>query len=104
MAMESYKKLVLYEDMNCHLSVEVVSRVAYLHCEVFNWKVSTARRLYSALNTFLLSCEERDIVQVYTITPNPRFAEMYGGRHCGYVKYQEKDYEVFKWDLKFSQT
>lgn len=104
METQSYKRYTLYQDDSCKLEAEVVSRVAYLHCEVTNWKLSTARKLYSALKTFLDSCEERDIVQVYTITPNPRFAEMYGGRFCGYVTYQGKEYEVFKWALKFSQT
>src|SRR5574343_1202875 len=99
MVTHMYKKEVLYQDVNCSLSVEVVSRVAYLHCEVVNWKLATAKTLYSALKTFLASCEERDIVQVYTITPNPRFAEMYGGRHAGHVTYEGKQYEVFKWDL-----
>ena len=102
METQSYKKIDLYQDESCKLSVEVVSRVAYLHCEVTNWKLSTVRKLYSALKTFLVSCEERDIVQVYTITPNPKFAELGGGRFCGYVTYQDKQYEVFKWALKFS--
>ena len=37
---------------------------------------------------------------VYTVTPNPRFADLFGGETIEVLYVHGKKYEVVKWDLK----
>lgn len=98
--MRMYKKLTYFENPAFIMEAEFVDKFAYIHLEVSKWTVSVAKSIYSVFKTFLEECRESGITAVYTLSPNPKFCQMYAGQHVGFVKVDSKEYEVYKWDLK----
>lgn len=43
--------------------------------------------------------KENGFNEIYSISPNPKFCEMMGGRSIGILEKEGLTYEVFKWDL-----
>lgn len=72
-----------------------------MHCEVVNWKPSVLKKMYSVFNYMKDELKENEILFMYAITPNPKFAYLFGGEFSGIVKSDGKDYEVVKWDLNY---
>lgn len=66
-----------------------------VHCDVFEWKLSTLKKIYSEFASFL-----NDNVGnvVYTISPNPKFVRMFGGKSVSVLNKNGKEYEVMIWE------
>lgn len=92
-----------YEDDNFVVEFAIYERIAYLHCRVYNWNHKVLRKLYMVsgelLNFLAKECDE-----AITVTPNPKFAELMGGRFVKTVIAYDNEYEVYKWDLILLQS
>lgn len=66
-----------------------------VHCDVFEWKLSTLKAIYREWATFL---NENVGKVVYTVSPNPRFVRLFGGKTVSILNKDGKEYEVMIWD------
>lgn len=89
-----------YEDSSFLFQYRILEGVVFLHCTVFEWKLSTLKKQISILSEFLNVMKKKGFDAVYTITPNPRFARLLGGEYIGDYSEEDFEYEVFKWELK----
>lgn len=100
METQLFKKHIFFQDESCKVDIDELNRFVYIHCEVYQWKLSTLKKLYKIIASILEYSRNKGIIGVYTITPNPKFAKMLGGYLVGFIKQDGKEYEVIKWDLK----
>lgn len=96
-------KCVYYSDADFKFEIQQIGNEIALHCEVYNWKPSILRRGYSVLNTLIKESTEKDISKLFTITPNPKFAKLLGGKSIAELHHNGKEYKVVIWDLKSQQ-
>lgn len=94
-----YSKVVYYEDSDFRFEVETYDRACLLHCEVSKWAPSVLKQMYRVLKKFLAECKDSGVIKVYTVTPNPKYAEVMGGRYTSSITVGGVNYEVYKWDL-----
>ncbi len=65
-----------------------------VHCDVFEWKLSTLKKIYREWATFL---NENVGKIVYTVSPNPKFVRLFGGKTVSVLNKNGKEYEVMVW-------
>ena len=62
------------------LSYQVIDDVEFhVHCEVYNWKLSVMKELYTKLGAILNLARALGFSEVWSVSPNPKFCELYGG-------------------------
>lgn len=93
-------KQTFYDDGNLVLEYEVYAGYAYMHSTIKSWKLSVYKTGCRVLNSFLTHTKEAGLKGVYTISPNPRYCELFGGKYVNSITVEGKQYEVFKWELK----
>ena len=76
---------------------------ALLHCEVDEWSITVARRLYKAVAELFVYLEGEGYTTAWTFSPNPRFCQHMGGEIQGGITYENINYWVYRWDLKQQQ-
>lgn len=91
-------KKVIYEDENFILHYGIRDRILYLHCDVFNWKLSSLRKGYQVFADLLKRKNEYDADRIVTVTPNPKFAKLFGGTTVGYIVIDGIEYEGIEWE------
>lgn len=91
-------KMVVHSDDDFLFEVEANSEGLFLHCEVFNWKPSVLKKTYQVFGEFLNGAQQAGISKIYTVTPNPKFAKLYGGQvvNRGYI--DNVLHEVIVWE------
>ena len=89
-----------YRDESMQASFEIWEGRAFLHCNVYKWNAKTLRTCYRVLGQMLDKFTEMNLEAAYTISPNPKFCELMGGRYCSDIMYEDKPYGVYKWELK----
>lgn len=89
-----------YEDSSFIFQYRILSGIVFLHCNVFDWKLSTLKKQIKVLSEFLNEMQRKGFDAVYTITPNPRFARLLGGEYISDYSEEDFEYEVFRWVLK----
>jgi hypothetical protein len=99
MEMHSLKQLA-YEDDNYKVEVELVGDSAFLHCFVTNWKPSVLRNMYFVFAMLQKTLKENGYTKMSTVSPNPRFAKLFGGETVNTLVHNDIEYEVITWDLK----
>jgi hypothetical protein len=99
MVMNSLKQTA-YEDENYRLEVELVGDIAVLHCSVITWKPSVLRNMYFVFAMLQKTLKEKGYVKMSTISPNPKFAKLFGGETVNTLVHNDIEYEVITWDLK----
>jgi len=92
-------KDVYYEGEDFKLSITVVNNEVFLHCLVYDWKLSSLRKGFKIFGRMMKELKENGFNEIYSISPNPKFCEMMGGRSIGILEKEGLTYEVFKWDL-----
>lgn len=65
-----------------------------VHCDVFEWKLSTLKAIYREWAAFLNMNVGK---VVYTVSPNPKFVKLFGGHTICVVNKNGKEYEVMTW-------
>lgn len=74
--------------------------IANLHCDVFKWTPRTLRKGYRAFAKAMKLLKSDGFRSVITITPNPKFALLFGGEVVNAAMIDGIYYEVIKWELK----
>ena len=92
-------KTTYYSDENFNLEYEEYEDVRFIHSHVENWKLSVFKQALSVLNTFLAECKEAGVKAVLTVSPNPRWCELFGGYYVNDIRVDGKEYGVYKWEL-----
>ena len=67
-----------------------------MHCEVYNWKLSVMRQLYTDFPELLNLAESMGFDKVWSVTPNPKFCEMYGAMYMARFGHNY----IMYWDTK----
>lgn len=88
-------KHIIYDKEGIHFSYTVVKGVKYLHCTTSVWSLSAYKKGKKLMEGFLNLCRKDGDKKVLSITPNPKFAKMFGGKTVGYIQHCE----VIEWDL-----
>jgi Ni,Fe-hydrogenase III small subunit len=93
-------KNTFYKDENFCLQWEYwKDDKVLIHCTVAGWKLSSFKKglqVFGAMQDFLV---KEGFTEMWTCTPNPRFVKLLGGRYVSEGIYENKEYEVYKWDL-----
>jgi len=93
-------KQTYYEDEQLLVEIEILENCIYLHCQVFEWRPSVLRKSYMVFAKLQEEAKEAGYLKLQTITPNLKFAQLFGGAVVGIVNYENQKYEVVEWDLK----
>ena len=93
-------KIAFYEGPDALFQYEVFGQSLLLHCEVTEWKPSTIKKGYRILGDFMYQMRKQGYISLATVTPNPKFAKLFGGTSVQKIMYEDKEYEVIVWELK----
>lgn len=91
-------KHTYYKDKDFVVQVQFYEGQLILHCEVLNWVPSTLRRCYSVFKSLLEEVKQFEIDRMITITPNPKFAKLFGGTTISEIEHDNIKYEVIAWE------
>lgn len=94
---------IYYRDEDFSLEYELSEGGLLLHCNVNRFTPSVVRNGVSVFAFMLDEAQAAGVEKVYTVTPNPKFAKMFGGTKVNEFSYFGKEYEVIEWDLKQQQ-
>jgi hypothetical protein len=89
-----------YEDEFLTLELERYDNQIYLHVQARKWSPAVAKQAYSVLHTLFEDMKDSGYKEAWSITPNPKFAKVFGATTIREFNYENKQYEVVKWDLK----
>lgn len=64
----------------------------FLHCEVHKWGRHKYKHIKKVFLSLTKEFKERDINELYAITPNPEFAAMFGFEGCVRFKHSDGKY------------
>lgn len=98
--METQLRNLLYKDNDFIVEWEESEGALLLHCEVVYWKLSSLRRMYKVFAELQDIAKQKGYSLLSTITPNPRFAKLFGGETVDSFTREGVEYEVVIWDLK----
>lgn len=76
--------------------VEFYQGTPFIHLHVYKWSPSVLRELYSAVKSLKEILRRLGCTKAKAITPNPKFAKLFGGECVDYFM----NSEVIEWDLK----
>lgn len=91
-------KKVFYEDEKCTVAYEEVFGMVFLHCDVRVWSLSVLKHLYSLFANLEDFFKEKGYKQMATLSPNPKFAKLFGGETRQYLEYNNKQVEYIVWE------
>ena len=92
-------KTIFHQTDDYVMEVEETSEFLLLHCNVEAWKLSTLRDMYNYFPKLEDYAKEIGYKYLMTITPNPKFARLFGGTILNKFSYEEKQYETIVWEL-----
>lgn len=92
-------KVTYYKDEDFVFDFELNDEGVFLHCNVSNWKPSVLKRMYNVFASFTLEMEKHNVKNFMTVSPNPKFAKLFGGTviHKGYI--DDVLHEVIQWEV-----
>lgn len=93
-------KETYYKDEDASFEFEKLDGLIILHCEVYKWKISVLRKAYSVFGKFCNEALAGGVEKIATVTPNPKFAKLFGGTSVAVIEHENKIYEVIIWDLR----
>lgn len=99
MEMQSLKQ-TYYQDDTGLLEYELYEDMVIIHCTVSKWSPRILRNFYSVFKTFKEEVAKSGIYKIITLTPNPRFCELFCGVRVNSFTHEGIDYETILWDLK----
>lgn len=92
-------KTLFYKDSDVCFEYEVEGKDLLLHCEVVRWSPSILKKSYTVFGDFLNTMRKAGFERACTITPNPKFAKVFGGKEVATYEHEGKEYEVVIWEL-----
>ena len=92
-------KITYYQDKSVKFVVEFNDEGIFLHCDVTDWKPSSLKRYYRVFGKLLEELKEQGVKQIMTVTPNPKFAKLFGGRFEKELYFDNIRHEVIVWEV-----
>lgn len=93
-------RTVFYRDDDFTLEYNVWNNIWFIHCDVWNWSVKSLKKGLRVFRSMHKEALEQHATGLMTITPNPKFCQLLAGEFVGKVyDQQQKEYEVYKWEL-----
>ena len=103
METQLHKKLIAESD-NFSVWVEQMDESsAYLHATVTRFSPQVLRVGYRIFAEIERQAKDAGLKKLITVTPNPKFAKLFGGITVQTLSYNGIEYEVVVWDLILSQ-
>lgn len=93
-------KEVFFENDDFTLEIEKIDMSIGLHCIVRKWTPASLRYGYAKLGELMNHYAQIGYSHMFTVTPNPKFAKLFGGETKYKLNYDGKEYEVVVWELK----
>lgn len=82
------------------LEYEIVGDVLVLHANVRNWTHNSFKLMKGVFDLFIADAIEQGYRKMVTVTPNPKFAKLFGGEVFDHMVINDQYVEVIKWELK----
>lgn len=98
--MEQNTRNTYFSNEDFSVDFEIYKGDLLLHCDVKHFTPSVLRLGYSVFSNILMECEQANIPRAFTVTPNPKFARLFGGTSVNKFLLNEIEYEVIEWVLK----
>lgn len=93
-------KLRYVDNEQFLVDLEFFDGVVFIHCLVHSWNLSTLKKMYSYFKELKQELSSIGIQKIVTVTPNPKFAKLFGGNTVNKIDYLGAEYEVITWELK----
>lgn len=71
--------ILKYETEDFIVYTEEEYGQVHIHCLVYNWKLSVLKNLYLVFGEVMNILKNNGVTELYSVTPNPKFAKMFGG-------------------------
>lgn len=92
---------LVYEDEDVKFETEEDDGLLVLHCEVQGWSASKYKKFIKVFARFLDESKEQGYKGVVSVSPNPRFCELFGAKKLGDFEHYGTVYGVMIWDLRY---
>ena len=76
-----------------HIEWHVAGDQCHIHCTVSRWSKSVLSSLYVEFARLRVFVKDMGYDYFYSISPNPKFCELFGGEHIG----EQNGKEVMMW-------
>lgn len=93
-------RIIAYEDEDFKLEYTKKYGDIFIHCLVFNWSLSSLKKGKRIFEEFKEKRRKEGVDYLYSVTPNPKFCELLGGHRIGQCAKKNREYEVYRWELK----
>lgn len=97
--MVTQSRKTYYRDENISLEYEISNGDVLVHSYVNKFSSAVFRKALETFAIFLNECQEAGVKRVFTVTPNPKYARLFGGVSVNSFEFIGKEYEVIEWDL-----
>lgn len=91
---------LFYEDETFKLEYIFKYDEVFIHCIVTDWKLSSFKKGLQVFGQLMNFLDGKGFKRILTVTPNPRFARLLGGKFIEKRIHEGKEYEVYQWVLK----
>lgn len=98
--MVTQSRKTYYRDENISLDYELEEGAVLIHSLCKKFTLSVYKTSIDVFANFLNECHSAGLQKAYTVTPNPKFAKMFGGVSVNSFQFLNKEYEVIEWDLE----
>lgn len=98
--MATASRNIYYKDDNISLEFEYFGEDILIHSNVTKFTHTILKDAIVVFSMFLNECADGGYKRVFTVTPNPKYAKIFGGRKVNTLSYLNKEYEVIEWDLR----
>lgn len=95
------KVIEIYSDENFDVKVEEQEGIMFLHCDVENFNKSVLKQMKAVMEEIKVAAFCHGWDEIFSYTPNPKFAKMLGGESIDSFRTNNQDYEVMRWALEF---
>jgi hypothetical protein len=100
MSTETSTRNVYYKDEDFCVEFEFYNGGLLLHCTVNRISPSILKLGYQVFANIGIEASEAGLSRMFTVTPNPKFARMFGGTSVNKFTLNDIEYEVIEWALK----
>ena len=100
MSTETSTRNVYFKNEDFCVEFEFYNGGLLLHCTVERLTPRVLRLGYQVFANIGIEASDAGLKKMFTVTPNPRFVEMFGGTSVNKFTLNDIEYEVMEWDLK----
>lgn len=99
--MENFQRKTYFENDDYRIYLEEISDNVFIHVAIYNAKVSIIRDIKKKWAEIVLKMYFLGYEELFCYTTDRRIVNMIGGaiKVAENVNFQNKEYEVWKWDL-----